>query len=74
MLAAALLAAGYATLNDSIVQGAPRGPLCLMGSCFQCIAEIDGEPQVRTCRVSVRAGLRLRRPRGAAPVRAPDGA
>jgi predicted molibdopterin-dependent oxidoreductase YjgC len=72
MLAAALLAAGYDELNDSIVEGAPRGPFCLMGSCFQCIAEIDGQPQVRTCRVPVRAGLRLRRPRGAAPVRPPD--
>jgi D-hydroxyproline dehydrogenase subunit gamma len=72
MLAAALLAAGYAALNDSIVQGAPRGPLCLMGSCFQCVAEIDGQPQARTCRVPVRAGLRVRRPRGASPVRPPD--
>jgi predicted molibdopterin-dependent oxidoreductase YjgC len=72
MLAAALLAAGYEALNDSIVEGAPRGPFCLMGSCFQCIAEIDGEPQARTCRVAVRAGMRVRRPRGAAPVRPPD--
>jgi hypothetical protein len=72
MLAAALLAAGYAVLNDSIVEGAPRGPFCLMGSCFQCIAEIDGQPQARTCRVAVRAGLRVRRPRGASPVRPPD--
>jgi D-hydroxyproline dehydrogenase subunit gamma len=72
MLAAALLVAGYAALHDSIVLGAPRGPLCLMGSCFQCVAEIDGQPQARTCRVAVRAGLRVRRPRGASPVRPPD--
>jgi predicted molibdopterin-dependent oxidoreductase YjgC len=73
MLAAALLAAGYAALNGSIVEGAPRGPFCLMGSCFQCVAEIDGRPQVRTCRVAVRAGLRIRRPMAASPVRPPDG-
>jgi hypothetical protein len=72
MLAAALLAAGYVALNDSIVAGAPRGPFCLMGSCFQCVAEIDGRPQTRSCRIAVRAGLRVRRPRGAAPVRPPD--
>ena len=74
MLAAALLAAGYAALNGSIVQGAPRGPFCLMGSCFQCVAEVDGRPQVRTCRVAVRAGLRIRRPMAASPVRPRDGA
>ena len=72
MLAAALLAAGYGRLNDSIVAGAPRGPFCLMGSCFQCVAEVDGRPQTRTCRVAVRPGMRVRRPRGAAPVRPPD--
>jgi len=74
MLAAALLAAGYAALNGSIVQGAPRGPFCLMGSCFQCVAEIDGAPQVRTCRVAVRAGMRVRRLMDASPVRPPDAA
>ncbi len=74
MLAAALLAAGYGALNGSIIVGAPRGPFCLMGSCFQCVAEIDGQPQVRTCRVAVRAGLRLRRPMAASPVRPPDAA
>jgi predicted molibdopterin-dependent oxidoreductase YjgC len=72
MLAAALLAAGHAALSDSIVAGAPRGPLCLMGSCFQCVAEIDGQPQTRACRTPVRAGLRVRRVRGAAFVRPPD--
>lgn len=73
MLAAALLAAGYGALNGSIVQGEPRGPVCLMGSCFQCVAEIDGRPQVRTCREVVRPNLRIRLPMGAAPVRPPDG-
>src|SRR5271154_2158485 len=68
MLAAALLAAGYAALNGSIVQGDPRGLFCLMGSCFQCVAEIDGQPQVRTCRVAVRAGMRVRRLLDASPV------
>jgi predicted molibdopterin-dependent oxidoreductase YjgC len=72
MLAASLLAAGYAVLNGSIVQGAPRGPFCLMGSCCQCVAEIDGVPQVRTCRVAVRAGMRVRRMMDASPVRPPD--
>jgi hypothetical protein len=74
MLAAALLTAGYASLNGSIVRGEPRGPLCLMGSCFQCVAEIDDQPQVRTCRTAVRPDMRIKRNMASSPVRPPDGA
>jgi predicted molibdopterin-dependent oxidoreductase YjgC len=56
-LAAALLVGGIGHFSDSVRAGEPRGPLCLMGSCFQCVAEVDGTPQVRTCRTSVRAGM-----------------
>jgi hypothetical protein len=57
VLAAALLADGIAAFGCSVTAGEPRGPLCLMGSCFQCAATVDGEPQTRTCRVRVRAGM-----------------
>ncbi|MDP6787820.1 MAG: (2Fe-2S)-binding protein [Rhodospirillales bacterium] len=57
VLAAALLVGGKGRFSDSVLAGEPRGPLCLMGSCFQCVAEIDGTPQVRTCRTAVRAGM-----------------
>ena len=57
VLAAALLVGGIGRFNDSVRAGEPRGPLCLMGSCFQCVAEVDGMPQVRTCRTAVRAGM-----------------
>ena len=43
-LAAALLVGGIGRFSDSVRVGEPRGPLCLMGSCFQCVAEIDGTP------------------------------
>jgi hypothetical protein len=59
MLAAALLAAGTLTFSASINAGEPRGPYCLMGTCFQCAATVDGQPYTRTCRVAVRAGLRV---------------
>jgi hypothetical protein len=59
MLAAALLAAGTLTFGTSINAGEPRGPYCLMGTCFQCAATVDGQPHTRTCRVAVRAGLRV---------------
>ena len=43
-VAAALLAAGLATTRTPPVSGACRGPFCMMGACFDCLVEIDGEP------------------------------
>jgi len=57
VLAAALLAQGIGAFGRSVTAGEGRGPLCLMGSCYQCAATVDGEPQTRTCRVRVRAGM-----------------
>jgi D-hydroxyproline dehydrogenase subunit gamma len=57
MLAAALLAGGVLRFHDSALAGAPRGPFCAMGSCFQCVAEVDGRPQQRTCQTRVRTGM-----------------
>lgn len=42
-VAAALLAAGHLTLRTTPVSGAPRAPFCMMGACFDCLVEIDGE-------------------------------
>lgn len=58
-LAAALLAAGHSTFHRSLNAGEPRGPLCLMGSCFGCVARIDGRANQRTCRAVVRAGMKV---------------
>jgi sarcosine oxidase subunit alpha len=33
------------------VSGQPRSPLCGMGTCFECRAEINGEAQRRSCQV-----------------------
>ncbi|MGH9440917.1 MAG: FAD-dependent oxidoreductase [Thermoanaerobaculia bacterium] len=46
--AAALLNAGESRFRTS-VSGAPRGPLCAMGTCFECRATIDGVEQTRAC-------------------------
>lgn len=56
-LAAALLAAGVRTFRRT-PSGAPRGPLCNMGVCFECVVAVDGEP-VRACATEVRAGMRV---------------
>jgi sarcosine oxidase subunit alpha len=42
------------------VAGAPRGPLCGMGICFECRATIDGRPHERTCQLPVRDGMEVR--------------
>ena len=58
-LAASLLSAGIDSFHHSIRLQQPRGPFCFMGSCFQCVATVDGRSNVRTCRVVVRAGMRV---------------
>lgn len=58
-LAAALLAAGYRAVRRT-GGGAPRGPYCNMGVCFECVVSVDGVPAVRSCLTDVRAGMRVR--------------
>jgi D-hydroxyproline dehydrogenase subunit gamma len=64
-LAAALLAAGITAFRETPVSGAPRGPLCLMGACFDCLVTVEGEENVQACLVSVRPGLRASPQHGA---------
>lgn len=63
-VAAALLADGVIAFRTSPLSGAPRGPLCMIGNCFECLVEIDGEPNQQACRVSVREGMQVRTQRG----------
>lgn len=62
-LAAALLSNGEATFRESPVTGAPRGPFCLMGACFECLVEIDGKPNRQACMVDVAENMDVRRQR-----------
>ena len=65
-LAAAVLLLGLASTRTTPVSGAPRLPYCMMGSCFDCLMEVDGIPNQRACQVRVRAGMRVRIQAGAA--------
>lgn len=56
-LAAALLAHGHAAFHRSVKRREPRGPWCLMGTCMQCVATVDGRANERTCRTPVSAGM-----------------
>ncbi len=46
------------------VSGAPRAPFCMMGVCFECLAEVDGLASVQTCQTPVRDGMRVNRQHG----------
>lgn len=43
------------------VDGSPRAPYCLMGVCFECMMEINGEPNVQSCLVQVEEGMVVKR-------------
>lgn len=64
-LAAALLEAGVHTFRYTAVSGQPRGPLCMMGVCFECLVEVDGVPNQQACMQEVVPGMRVRLQTGA---------
>ncbi|MDA1286558.1 MAG: (2Fe-2S)-binding protein [Rhodobacterales bacterium] len=55
-LAAALLGTGVLTFRNSAISGAPRGPFCMMGACYDCRVKVAGET-VQACMTIVRAGM-----------------
>lgn len=65
-VAAALTAAGIRDLRESVVSGEPRGIYCMMGTCFDCLMEIDGQPNRQACMCEVSEGLVVRRQLGSA--------
>lgn len=68
-IAAALTAAGIRNLRDSVVSSAPRGIFCMMGSCFECLVEVDGVPNRQACMIQAKDGLDVRRQRGSVEVK-----
>lgn len=54
-LAVALLQAGRMRFRDSC-SGLGRGPVCGMGTCYECLVLVDGR-RVRACLEPVRAGM-----------------
>lgn len=57
-VAALLLGVGQEAFRDSVT-GAPRGPLCGMGVCFECRVTIDGVAHRRACLALVAPGMRV---------------
>jgi predicted molibdopterin-dependent oxidoreductase YjgC len=52
-LLAALMAAGFKQTKKSPLKKQPRGALCGMGVCFECIVTVNGEPNIRSCMTEV---------------------
>lgn len=59
MLAAVLIGQGRRILRHSPKAGAPRGAFCLMGSCQECLVEIDGHRRL-ACRTPLTVGMDVR--------------
>ena len=66
--AAAVLVAGLACFRESAATGAQSAPYCMIGVCFNCLAEIDGVPNRQSCMVEVSSGMRIRRQQRARPI------
>ena len=60
-VAGAIMAAGISDFRDAPVSGAPRGPYCMMGICFECLVEVDGIGHQQACLLSVKNGMTIKR-------------
>jgi glycine cleavage system T protein len=56
-VASALYRSGVRTFTYSYQHGRPRGLLCLTGSCPNCMVNVDGVPNVRSCTLPARSGM-----------------
>jgi len=59
-IASALYAAGITTFSRSFRFHRPRGFFCAIGKCSSCLMEVDGIPNIRTCKVYVKDGMQIR--------------
>ena len=51
--------AGYTSIHP--LTGERRAPFCMMGTCFECLVEIDGQPNRQACLTIVREGMDIKR-------------
>jgi sarcosine oxidase, subunit alpha len=58
-LAVALVGAGYWNVSRSPKFHRPRGPACFRGACEGCLVRVDDRPNVMSCMVPVREGMKV---------------
>lgn len=63
-VAAVILRQDEAWSRLSAISRCKRAPYCMMGVCFECLAEVDGVASVQTCLQEVRDGMDVRRQTG----------
>lgn len=63
-IAAVLLRQSEPWSRETPVTGSKRAPYCMMGVCFDCLAEVDGIASIQTCLTPVREGMRVTRQLG----------
>ncbi len=59
MIASALTAAGIKRLRTTAKGQDPRGIFCAIGRCTDCVMEVNGRPNVRTCVTPVEPGMKV---------------
>jgi len=64
-VASALLGGGIRSTRTTTISGSARGPYCMMGACFECLAVVDDRPNTQTCMTPARDGMRIARQTGA---------
>lgn len=67
--AAAMLLQDEGPTRTTALSGEGRAPYCIMGVCFECLMEINGEPNQQGCLVTVSEGMRINRQHGKREVR-----
>lgn len=63
-VAAVLLRQPEGWSRTTPVSQSPRAPYCMMGVCFECLVEIDGQGSVQSCLKPVASGMRIARQQG----------
>jgi D-hydroxyproline dehydrogenase subunit gamma len=49
------------SFRRSAVTDLARAPLCMMGVCFECLVEIDGQTNQQGCLFRLQEGMQIRR-------------
>ncbi len=63
-VAAVLLRQPEGWSRTTPVTHSERAPYCMMGVCFECLVEIDGQGSTQACMTPVRDGMRISRQTG----------
>jgi len=64
MIATALVAFGLKVFRYTSKNNEPRGIFCAIGRCTDCVMEVDGMPNVRTCVTPVQEGMIINTQKG----------